>query len=172
VLDVRIWGTGLVALTGQLQLIAVTNLDEPRPRQLADPQLDARPTSWTLVEPRHTLSLNVEVFIATTSGTILVVDAEGVKDQLLSYGPFTNMVVSPSGQTLACITQNGEVHVCLTDFSKDLYQFPTQTSHMPIMAWYVSYVFYFYFLFYIFYFIYFIFFYFFLFFNYYFNAIT
>jgi hypothetical protein len=137
VLDVKIWGTGLVALTGELQLVAVTNVDDrpSQPRQLADPQLEAPPTSWTIVEPRHTLSKSVEVFLATTSGTILVVDAEGVKDQLLSYGPFTNMVVSPSGTTLACITRTGEVHVCLTDFSKDLYQFATQTTHVPMMAW-------------------------------------
>ena len=96
-----------------------------------------------------------------------MVDAEGVKDQLLSYGPFANMVVSPSGnfpflpspflfflyfsycflslsgQTLACITRNGEVHVCLTDFSKDLYQFATQTTHVPMMAWYVLLLFFF-----------------------------
>lgn len=64
VLDVKIWGTGLVALTGELQLVAVTGIDDrpSQPRQLADPQLEAPPTSWTIVEPRHTLSKGVEVF--------------------------------------------------------------------------------------------------------------
>ena len=36
VLDCRVWGGGLVALTGRFRLIAVTSFDEPHPRLLAD----------------------------------------------------------------------------------------------------------------------------------------
>lgn len=82
VIDCKIWGSGLVCLTGQYQLIAVTNLQEPRPRKLADPGLMAPPTSWAVIEPQYTLSLNVEVLVAPQSGTVLVVDGSGVQDQV------------------------------------------------------------------------------------------
>ena len=36
VLDCRIWGTGLVALTGRFRLIALSGFEEPHPRLLAD----------------------------------------------------------------------------------------------------------------------------------------
>lgn len=37
VIDCQIWGTGLVALTGNFKLVALTNFEEPRPRLMADP---------------------------------------------------------------------------------------------------------------------------------------
>lgn len=32
-----VWGSGLVVLTGNLQLVTVTNLAQPKPRKLPDP---------------------------------------------------------------------------------------------------------------------------------------
>ncbi|CAG8544325.1 9832_t:CDS:10 [Racocetra fulgida] len=78
VIDCKIWGTGLVALTGNFKLIALINFDEPRPKLMADP----------------------EVFLATGS-TILTVDAIESQDQ---QGPFTKMDVSPNGKFLALFT--------------------------------------------------------------------
>eukprot|EP01112_Ceratiomyxa_fruticulosa_P007909 TRINITY_DN2060_c0_g1_i1.p1 TRINITY_DN2060_c0_g1~~TRINITY_DN2060_c0_g1_i1.p1 ORF type:complete len:827 (+),score=180.52 TRINITY_DN2060_c0_g1_i1:187-2667(+) len=136
VLDIQVWSSGLVALTHNLQLFAVTSLEDPRPRALADPGLENPPTSWVAVDPLYTISHSVEVFLATTSGTILAVDHEGVKDQLLSQGPFKKMAVSPTGKLLACFTENGDLWVSLSDFSKDLYQFPTKSKVPPKqMVW-------------------------------------
>lgn len=119
-------------------LFVVSNYDEPRARALASPGLEGPPTSWVAVDPRYTLSQNTEVFLATSSGTILVVDAEGVKDQLLSHGPFTKMAISPTGEYLACFTHTGELWVCLADFSKELYQMPMKSKVPPDqMVWYV-----------------------------------
>ncbi|CAG8842995.1 11936_t:CDS:2, partial [Racocetra persica] len=80
VIDCKIWGTGLVALTGNFKLIALINFEEPRPKLMADPGLNEPPHSWTLVPPQYTLSRHVEVFLATGT-TILTVDAIESQDQ-------------------------------------------------------------------------------------------
>jgi hypothetical protein len=84
VIDCKIWGTGLVCLTGDFQLVTVTNFVEPRAKRLADTGLTSAPSSWVVIEPQFTLSLNVEVFLATNTGTILVADASGVQDQVIT----------------------------------------------------------------------------------------
>ncbi|KAI8601749.1 Vps16, N-terminal region-domain-containing protein [Dissophora ornata] len=129
VIEVQIWGTGLVALTGSFQLIAVTDFDEPQIQQLANPGINGPPHSWTVVPPKFTLSRHVEVLLAVNS-TILVVDKDGAKDQLLQQGPFSKMSVSPDGRFLALFTADGKVWVVSTDFEKNLSEFPTQ-SHLP-----------------------------------------
>mmetsp|Transcript_2610 Transcript_2610/g.3810 ORF Transcript_2610/g.3810 Transcript_2610/m.3810 type:complete len:873 (+) Transcript_2610:103-2721(+) len=73
----------------------------------------------------------VEVFVATRSGTILVVDADGVKDQLLSIGPFTQMAVAPSGKILACFTASGKLLVVSIDFAKVFSKFDTKSKVVP-----------------------------------------
>ncbi|RUS27514.1 Vps16, N-terminal region-domain-containing protein [Jimgerdemannia flammicorona] len=129
VVDCQIWGTGLVALTGNYQLIAVTNFDEPRPRLMADPGLRELPHSWAVIPPRYTLSRHVEVLLATGS-TILVVDQEA-QDQLLQQGPFTKMAVSPNGKFLALFTTEGKILVVSTDFQKNLSEFGTKSKIPP-----------------------------------------
>lgn len=84
VIDCKIWGSGLVCLTGHYQLVCVTNLQEPRPKKL-ETGLSSPPTSWAVIEPQFTLSLNVEVLLAPPSGTVLLVDASGVQDQVLHF---------------------------------------------------------------------------------------
>ncbi len=144
IIDCKIWGTGLVCLTGDLQLVAVTNFVEPRAKRLVDTGLTSPPTSWVVIEPQFTHSLNVEVFLATSSGTIIVVDAGGFQDQvfylprfnphlfqLLSNGAFTKMTVSPSGKLLACFTEGGTLWVVSTDFQKNFSQFDTKSKVPP-----------------------------------------
>jgi vacuolar protein sorting-associated protein 16 len=131
VLDCVIWGDGLCVLTKRLQLWAVTDLMSPRLVKLADCGLDEPPTSWCVMEPRFTLSGTVEVLVATRSGTILVVDADGVEDQLLSSGPFTRLAVAPTGKILACFSASGKLIVVTSDFSKTLSEFDTQSKVAP-----------------------------------------
>lgn len=80
-IDVQFWDTGLVALTGSFQLIAVTNFEEPRPLFLADPGINEPPQSWTVIPPKFTLSRHVEVLLAINS-TVLVVDATEARDEV------------------------------------------------------------------------------------------
>ncbi|KAF9355900.1 hypothetical protein BGX26_005975, partial [Mortierella sp. AD094] len=130
VIEVQIWGTGLVALTGSFQLIAVTNFDEPRPLFLADTGINEPPHSWTVIPPKFTLSRHVEVLLAVNS-TILVVDATEARDERLQQGPFTKMSVSPDGKYLALFTSDGKLWVVSTDFRKNLSEFATRSQVPP-----------------------------------------
>ncbi|CAG8737332.1 1465_t:CDS:2, partial [Dentiscutata heterogama] len=130
VIDCQIWGTGLVALTGNFKLIALTNFEEPRPRLMADPGLNEPPHSWTLIPPQYTLSRHVEVLLSTGS-TILTVDVIESSNQNLQQGPFTKMDVSPNGKFLALFTNEGKLMVVSTDFSKNLSEFPTKSQVPP-----------------------------------------
>ncbi|CAG8569116.1 1317_t:CDS:10 [Ambispora gerdemannii] len=130
VIDCQIWGTGLVALTGNFKLISLANFEEPRPRLMADPELNEPPHSWTVIPPQYTLSRHVEVLLATGS-TILTVDAKESQDQLLQQGPFTKMAVSPNGKFLALFTTDGKLWVVSTDFQKNLSEFATKSKVPP-----------------------------------------
>jgi hypothetical protein len=68
-------------MTGNFQFISVTNFDEPRPKQLADPGISEPPHCWTVILPQFTLSRHVEVLIASAE-TIIVVDAQDATDQV------------------------------------------------------------------------------------------
>ncbi|CAM0139156.1 Vacuolar protein sorting-associated protein 16 [Umbelopsis sp. WA50703] len=132
--DCHIWGTGLVAMTGNFQFISVTNFDEPRPKQLADPGISEPPHCWTVILPQFTLSRHVEVLIASAE-TIIVVDAQDATDQRLQ-GPFTKMAVSPNGKFLALFTSEGKLWVVSTDFQKNLSEFATKSGIPPQqLAW-------------------------------------
>ncbi|RKO86786.1 hypothetical protein BDK51DRAFT_29471, partial [Blyttiomyces helicus] len=73
ILEAQVWESGLVALTGNLQLVYVTDLDEPRPKTLANPELKEAPHCWTIIPPEYTLSGHLEVLLAVDS-TVLVAD--------------------------------------------------------------------------------------------------
>ncbi|KAG0320863.1 hypothetical protein BGZ99_004280 [Dissophora globulifera] len=119
IIEVQMWGTGLVALTGNFQLIAVTNFDEPLPLFLADTGINEPPHSWTVIPPKYTLSRHVEVLMAVRS-TILVVDATEAREESLQQGPFKKMAVSPDGKYLALFTAEGRVWVVSTDFQQNI----------------------------------------------------
>ncbi|KAK3809948.1 MAG: Vps16, N-terminal region-domain-containing protein [Benniella sp.] len=136
IIDVQIWGTGLVALTGNFQLVSVTNFDEPTPILLADPEIHEPPHSWAIIPPKYTLSRHVEVLLAVNS-TILVVDGTvEVRDERLQQGPFARMAVSPNGKFLALFTSEGKLWVVSTDFQKSLSEFETKSMIPPLqLAW-------------------------------------
>eukprot|EP01118_Nematostelium_gracile_P020450 TRINITY_DN9916_c0_g1_i1.p1 TRINITY_DN9916_c0_g1~~TRINITY_DN9916_c0_g1_i1.p1 ORF type:complete len:794 (-),score=201.81 TRINITY_DN9916_c0_g1_i1:37-2124(-) len=136
VLDCRIYGSGVVCLTNQLQLVCVTNLSEPRPRRLAETTLMQPPVSWVVVEPRLTLSQNLEVLLATVSGSLLQVDQAGSVDQLLSTGPYLKMALSPNGRLLATFNDQGMLWVMSSDFQKVHSQLNTKSKAPPEqMVW-------------------------------------
>ncbi|KAI8911364.1 Vps16, N-terminal region-domain-containing protein [Powellomyces hirtus] len=135
VLECRLWSSGLVVLTQNYRLIAITNLDEPRPQALADPGLSQLPFSWAIIPPQYTLSRHLEVIIAVDA-SVMVVDAVTKQDQALTQGPFTRMSVSPNGKFLALFTADGRLWVLSTDFQNKLAEFSTSSDSPPIqMTW-------------------------------------
>eukprot|EP01116_Phalansterium_solitarium_P018834 TRINITY_DN5113_c0_g4_i1.p2 TRINITY_DN5113_c0_g4~~TRINITY_DN5113_c0_g4_i1.p2 ORF type:complete len:859 (+),score=366.88 TRINITY_DN5113_c0_g4_i1:2904-5480(+) len=141
--DCRIWGSGLVVLTDDLQLLAVTNFAEPRPIRLHPPGLTAPPKTWAVLEPSQTQSLSVEVLLATdpsgTSGqpgTIVLVTEVTVQDQLVPHGPFSKMAVAPGGRLVACFNDGGKLCVYSADFVQLLSEFDTKSRLAPAqMEW-------------------------------------
>ncbi|KAJ3089792.1 hypothetical protein HK102_005491 [Quaeritorhiza haematococci] len=137
VIDCHVWETGVVVLTGNYKLVCVTDLDEPRPKNLADPGLTQPPHSWAIIPPQYTLSRHLEILIAVNQ-TILLVDSDSVQDQLLNQGPFTRMAVSPNGSFLALFNGEGRMWVVSTDFQKNLSrkEFMSHSSDPPLqMTW-------------------------------------
>lgn len=129
---VRYSAKGIVALTHSYEFVWVASLDEPRPRLLANAGLTAAPTAWAVIEPRYALSSTVELLVATTSGTILVVDGESAQDQLLSNGPFDRLAVAPGGKIVACFSaETGELWVVSVDFQNPIATFDTKSSRIP-----------------------------------------
>lgn len=136
--EAYVFGNALVALTAvSYTFLSVPSLTEPRPLRHQSPPLEEPPTSWTVVEPRHTLSHSLEILVATNTGTLWVLcGTEKPVDQLLSSGPFTRLAVSPTGKLLAAFSANGTLHVLSTDFQKNLSQFGCDTRARPKqVAW-------------------------------------
>ncbi len=56
-----------------------------------------------------------------------------ILQKLLSNGPFTRIVVSPSGKFIACFTQAGQLWVASTDFTKSILEFATGSRQVLLM---------------------------------------
>ncbi|KAJ3299233.1 hypothetical protein HK104_009629 [Borealophlyctis nickersoniae] len=135
VIDCQIWEGGLVALTANFKLVAVTDWEEPRPNVIADKALSQAPHCWTIIPPQFTLSRHLEILLGVNN-TILVADATSVQDQLLQQGPFSRMSVSPNGKFLALFTADGRLWVVSSDFQKNLAEFSTNSDTAPLqMTW-------------------------------------
>ena len=140
VFGAHIWGLGAVILTSQMKFFTLINFEDPVLVPLKDPQLQAPPTSWTVIEPqvnsRDAASAGVQVLVATATGTILMVTAKESYDARLRNGPFTAMSVDPTGKILACYTANGNIWVVQTDFMRNLSTFEIgRTTPPKQMVW-------------------------------------
>ncbi|TPX37893.1 hypothetical protein SeMB42_g06813 [Synchytrium endobioticum] len=134
VVDCQIWESGLVVRTGNNKLVAVLDLETPRPKSLADTSLDGL-QSWTVIPPHLTLSRHLEVLLAIKT-TIITVDISSAQDQLLQQGPFLRISASPNGKYLALFTADGRLWVVSSDFQKSLAEFATNSNTPPLqMAW-------------------------------------
>lgn len=129
----RVYGRGLVALTHGHELVWLNSFDgEPRARALASAGLSEPPSAWEVVEPRYTLSGAAEVLVATSTGTIVVVDSDSAQDQLLSTGPFERLAVAPGGKFVACFAgHTGVLWVASIDFKQSIVSFETKSARAP-----------------------------------------
>ena len=82
---------------------------------------------WTLIPPDLTISRHVEVLISVEASVLSVDNLEAV-DQRLSRGPFTHMVPSPNGKSLALLTISGMLWVVSTDFQRNLAEFDSTST--------------------------------------------
>lgn len=135
VFSAHIWGLGAVILTNSMQFYTLMNFEDPFIVKLKDPQLQAPPTSWTVIEPqvnsRDIASAGVQVLVATQTGTILVLTQRDCFDGRLRNGPFTSMSVDPTGKILACYTSTGNVWVVQTDLMRNLSTFEISRPNPP-----------------------------------------
>jgi hypothetical protein len=135
VFGAHIWGVGAVILTNSMQFYTLMNFEDPLLVKLKDPQLQAPPTSWTVIEPsvtsRDASSAGVQVLVATQTGTILLVTGKESFDARLRNGPFTSMSVDPTGKILACYTSTGNIWVVQTDLMRNLSTFEIGRTTPP-----------------------------------------
>jgi len=127
--EVKIWSTGLACLTRSLEFVCVVNFTEPRTK-IFDRFLTEAPLCWALIEPQYTLSLNLELLVAT-SNTVWSMYGSERKNLLATSGPFCKITVSPQGKFLACFSTSGMLFVMPSDMSKNLTQFDTKTKAAP-----------------------------------------
>ncbi|TFK21145.1 vacuolar protein sorting 16 isoform 1 [Coprinopsis marcescibilis] len=124
VIDAKIHGGGLVALTSSLTLLEVKGWEGSRPLALANPIMTEPPHAWSIIPPDLNISRHVEVLLSVDS-TIYTVDNLESVDQRLARGPFTHISPSPNGKFLALMTFSGTLWVVSSDFHRNITEFET-----------------------------------------------
>lgn len=60
-IEAKIWGTGFVTLTKDLQFIATIDFEKPYQVKLKNPALSAPPACWSFIEPQLSADSTLEV---------------------------------------------------------------------------------------------------------------
>lgn len=131
VLQCNVCADSLVVLTHGLRLYALLSWSERHLIALEDPQLSSPPYAMATIEPPSGLLAPPQVLIASASRTILAVNEDVVHDQLLTSGPFSWLVPSPSHKFIAAFSQSGSLLVLSADFSRTLSEFITRQRVPP-----------------------------------------
>lgn len=121
------WGNGMVCITEGNQIFCVSDFRNPNPVKLADPGIDEYPLCVAVIEPKYTMSGNVEVLLGV-GDYVLGVEEEGVQQMGAGVGPVQKMAVSQNGKYLAMFTHDGRLLVILTDFSKIIFEYTCEVS--------------------------------------------
>ncbi|PVU93610.1 hypothetical protein BB559_003213 [Furculomyces boomerangus] len=111
------WDSGIVAITGNFNIIYVDNLWEPKPILFKNTNLSEFPNCWAVIPPHLTQSGHAEVLMSVGK-TIITADVAGSQDQYLQQGPFTHISVSPNGKLVALHQTSGKLSVITSDFQK------------------------------------------------------
>ncbi|GAA0157485.1 membrane traffic protein [Lithospermum erythrorhizon] len=129
------WGNGVVCINEAFQLFCVPDFNSPIVVKLPDTSLDDFPLCMAVIDPKYTLSGNVEVLLALTHH-VLLLDEDGVQKMGEDIGPIQKMVVSPNGKLIASYTHDGRLLVLSTDFSNIIFEYNCQTALPPEqLAW-------------------------------------
>lgn len=114
VLECVFWGNGVVCVTEGNRYFCVSDFKTMRVSQLATPSIEELPHCMTVIEPKYTMTGNVELLIGVDSG-IVMLDEDGV--QKVDENVVQKMVVSPNGNYLASFTHDGRLVVSTVDFN-------------------------------------------------------
>lgn len=109
------WGNGVVCVTEANRFFCVPDFKTMKVCELARPEeMEEPPHCVAVIEPKYTVTGNVEVLVGVDTG-ILMVDEDGVQkvdDKLVQ-----KMAISPNGNFVACFTHDGRLVVNNIDFS-------------------------------------------------------
>ncbi|KHG27227.1 Vacuolar sorting-associated protein 16 [Gossypium arboreum] len=124
VVECIFWGNGVVCLTEGGLLFCIPDFKVMRPCQLAETGTEDLPNCMAVIEPKYTVSGNVEVLVGVGDG-ILIVDEDGVQrvDGEAVQGPVQKMVVSWDGKYLAIFTHDGRILVTDINFKGVLLEY-------------------------------------------------
>ncbi|MBA0549106.1 hypothetical protein Golob_020161, partial [Gossypium lobatum] len=137
VVECIFWGNGVVCLTEGGLLFCIPDFKVMRPCQLAETGAEDLPNCMAVIEPKYTVSGNVEVLVGVGDG-ILIVDEDGVQrvDGEAVQGPVQKMVVSWDGKYLAIFTHDGRILVTDINFKGVLLEYNCESALPPEqLAW-------------------------------------
>ncbi|XP_022759131.1 protein VACUOLELESS1-like isoform X2 [Durio zibethinus] len=137
VVECVFWGNGVVCLTEGGLLFCIPDFKVMRPCQLAETGAEDLPNCMVVVEPKYTVSGNVEVLAGIGDG-ILTVDEDGVHrvEGEAVQGPVQKMVVSWDGKYLAIFTHDGRILVTDINFEGVLLEYNCESALPPEqLAW-------------------------------------
>ncbi|XP_031257180.1 protein VACUOLELESS1 [Pistacia vera] len=133
VVECVFWGNGVVCVTEANRYFCVPDFKTMRVCELARPEIEELPHCMAVVEPKYTMTGNVELLIGVDSG-ILMLDEDGV--QKVDETIVQKMGVSPNGNYVACFTHDGRLVVNNMDFSAPVIDQSCETALPPEqLAW-------------------------------------
>lgn len=135
VVDCVFWGNGVVCMNEGFMFFCVADFSslgsDKGVVKLADPGLEDPPLCMAVIEPKYTMSGNVEVLLAV-GDHVLLVDEDGVQQLGVGVGPLQKMVVSRDGKYLASFTHDGRLLVITTDFASIIFEYSCEVSIPPL----------------------------------------
>ncbi|KAK9013191.1 hypothetical protein V6N11_041210 [Hibiscus sabdariffa] len=137
VVECVFWGNGVVCLTEGGLLFCIPDFKVMSPCQLAETGAEDLPNCMAVIEPKYTVSGNVEVLVGIGDG-ILIVDEDGVQrvEGEVVQGPVQKMVVSWDGKYLAIFTHDGRILVTDINFKGVLLEYNCESALPPEqLAW-------------------------------------
>eukprot|EP00667_Euglena_gracilis_P018155 EG_transcript_19243 len=143
ILEAKVFGTGLVALTKKLELWYIQDFNgEVLAHRMPSAAFDHPPLGFEVIPPERTKHGTVEVYVSPWSmdeefgGTILVVMPDRVEDQVLSTSPITRIAISPDGKWIAKFNQKGHIVVSQVSFHQVICDLDTQSAAPPVqLCW-------------------------------------
>ncbi|KAK4846180.1 hypothetical protein QYF36_014058 [Acer negundo] len=128
------WGNGVVCVTDTNRYFCIADFKTMTVCELARPEeVKELPHCVAVIEPKYTLTGNVEVLIGVDTG-ILMLDEDGV--QKVDDNLVQKMAVSPNGSFVACFTHDGRLVVNNMDFSNPVIDQTCESALPPEqLAW-------------------------------------
>ena len=146
ILECKFWGDGVVAISSDMRLWVAEGLASLSAQAVpvvvrlsSGLNKERRYTAMAIIPPPLTRSGMLEVLLATSDASIIVVDHRGAEDQLMSDRltvPILKISVAPNGRFLACFRRDGVLSVMSSSFNTKVLDFESQSLVMPLdVAW-------------------------------------